>query len=471
MTHRFDQTVLREYDIRGVIGKTLGADDARAIGRGFATLLRRAREGKGETKVAVGCDGRTSSPMLEAALVEGLTASGVDVVRVGMGPTPMLYYAEASAEDVQGGIQITGSHNPPDYNGFKMVFEGRPFFGADILRLGEMAAAGDWLEGQGSVEVRDVMEAYVSRMLEGLAGIDTAALAGLRIGWDAGNGAAGPALERLVARLPGEHICLYTEVDGHFPNHHPDPTDEANLADLKRLVADKNLDFGVAFDGDGDRIGAIDGEGRVIWGDQLLMIYAEDLLARLPNATIIADVKASRALFDQVAALGGQPLMWKTGHSLIKSKLKETGAPLAGEMSGHVFFADTYYGYDDALYAAVRLIAASVRLGQSVTQLRGAMPAMLNTPELRFQVDESRKFAAIDEVKVRLAGSTAQVNDTDGVRVTTADGWWLLRASNTQDVLVARAESDTAEGLARLLAQIDEQLALSGLERGPQAGH
>jgi phosphomannomutase len=315
------------------------------------------------------------------------------------------------------------------------------------------------------------MEAYVSRMLEGLAGIDTAALAGLRIGWDAGNGAAGPALERLVARLPGEHICLYTEVDGHFPNHHPDPTDEANLADLKRLVADKNLDFGVAFDGDGDRIGAIDGEGRVIWGDQLLMIYAEDLLARLPNATIIADVKASRALFDQVAALGGQPLMWKTGHSLIKSKMKETGAPLAGEMSGHVFFADTYYGYDDALYAAVRLIAASVRLGQSVTQLRGAMPAMLNTPELRFQVDESRKFAAIDEVKVRLAGSTAQVNDTDGVRVTTADGWWLLRASNTQDVLVARAESDTAEGLARLLAQIDEQLALSGLERGPQAGH
>jgi phosphomannomutase len=201
------------------------------------------------------------------------------------------------------------------------------------------------------------------------------------------------------------------------------------------------------------------------------MIYAEDLLARLPNATIIADVKASRALFDQVAALGGQPLMWKTGHSLIKSKMKETGAPLAGEMSGHVFFADTYYGYDDALYAAVRLIAASVRLGQSVTQLRGAMPAMLNTPELRFQVDESRKFAAIDEVKVRLAGSTAQVNDTDGVRVTTADGWWLLRASNTQDVLVARAESDTAEGLARLLAQIDEQLAQSGLERGPQAGH
>jgi phosphomannomutase len=467
MTHTFDTTILREYDIRGVIGKTLGPDDARAIGRGFATLLRRA----GGSKAAVGCDGRTSSPMLEQALVEGLTASGVDVVRVGMGPTPMLYYAEASAEDVHGGIQITGSHNPPDYNGFKMVFQGRPFFGRDIQIIGEMAAVGDWLDGSGSVETRDVMDAYLSRMLEALQGIEPATLSALRIGWDAGNGAAGPALERLVARMPGEHFCLFTEVDGHFPNHHPDPTDEANLADLKALVADKKLDFGVAFDGDGDRIGAIDGQGRVIWGDQLLMIYAEDLLGKLPNSTIIADVKASRALFDHVAAHGGKPLMWKTGHSLIKSKMKETGAPLAGEMSGHVFFADDYYGYDDALYAAVRLIAASARLGRSVTELRSAMPAMLNTPELRFQVDESRKFAAIDEVKQRLSGTDAQVNDTDGVRVTSGDGWWLLRASNTQDVLVARAESDTSEGLDRLLAQIDEQLALSGLQRGPQAGH
>jgi phosphomannomutase len=244
-----------------------------------------------------------------------------------------------------------------------------------------------------------------------------------------------------------------------------------NLADLQRLVADKGLDFGVAFDGDGDRIGAIDGEGRIIWGDQLLMIFAEDLLNRSPGATIIADVKASRALFDRVAELGGKPLMWKTGHSLIKSKMKETHAPLAGEMSGHIFFADTYYGYDDALYGAVRLIAASARLGKSVTELRSAMPDMRNTPELRFQVDESRKFAAIEEVKLRLKGTDADVNDTDGVRVTTADGWWLLRASNTQDVLVARAESYTDEGLERLLHQIDEQLEASGLERGPQAGH
>jgi phosphomannomutase len=227
----------------------------------------------------------------------------------------------------------------------------------------------------------------------------------------------------------------------------------------------------VAFDGDGDRIGAIDGVGRIIWGDQLLMIYAEDLLRRRPGATVIADVKASRALFERVAELGGDPLMWKTGHSLIKSKMKEIHAPLAGEMSGHVFFADTYYGYDDALYAGVRLIAAAARLGKTVTELRGEMPPMVNTPELRFQVDESRKFAAIEEVKARLANTDARVDDTDGVRVTTDDGWWLLRASNTQDVLVARAESDSEAGLERLVGQIDEQLAASGLERGAQAGH
>tara|TARA_A100001391_G_scaffold101953_4_gene67821 strand:- start:2506 stop:3912 length:1407 start_codon:yes stop_codon:yes gene_type:complete len=468
MTYTFDSTVLREYDIRGIIGETLGADDARAIGKGFGTLIRRA----GGSMVAVGYDGRVSSPMLEHALVEGLTSTGVNVRKVGMGPTPMLYYAEASAEEVHGGIQITGSHNPANYNGFKMVFMGRPFFGADILKLGEMAEAGDWDIGVGEIETLDVIDAYIERMLTALEGIDEGALSKLRVGWDAGNGAAGPALEKLAAKLPGEHHLLYTDVDGNFPNHHPDPTVEANLEDLRQLVAEKNLDFGIAFDGDGDRIGAIDGEGRVIWGDQLLMIYAEDLLKERQGATIIADVKASRALFDSVSANGGKPLMWKTGHSLIKSKMKETGSPLAGEMSGHVFFADTYYGFDDALYAGIRLIAASARLGKSVTELRGAMPDMLNTPEMRFQVDESRKFAAIDEVKERLASATGvEVNATDGVRVNTQDGWWLLRASNTQDVLVARAESDTQEGLDRLMAQIDEQLAASGLERGPQAGH
>ena len=467
MSHTFDPTVLREYDIRGIIGETLGADDARAIGRTFGSMLVDA----GGSRVAVGYDGRVSSPMLEHALVEGLTAAGCDVVRIGLSATPMLYYAEASDEDVHGGIQITGSHNPPNYNGFKMVFQGRPFFGSDIQALGQRSTEGDWTDGAGSTEERDVMDDYIARMLTALDGIDAETLGAMRIGWDAGNGAAGPALEKLVAKLPGEHHVLFAEVDGEFPNHHPDPTVEANLADLKKLVSEKTLDFGIAFDGDGDRIGAIDGEGRVIWGDQLLMIYAEDLLARRKGATIIADVKASSALYDHVAACGGEPLMWKTGHSLIKSKMKETGSPLAGEMSGHVFFADEYYGFDDALYAGIRLMAASARLGKSVTQLRSDMPQMINTPEMRFQVDESRKFAAIDEVKDRLSGTDADVNGTDGVRVNTTDGWWLLRASNTQDVLVARAESDTEEGLERLVGQIDEQLRLSGLERGESVGH
>jgi len=467
MSHAFDPTVLREYDIRGIIGETLGPDDARAIGRGFATMLAEA----GGSKVAVGYDGRVSSPLLEHALIEGLTASGMDVVRIGMGPTPMLYYAEASADDVDGGIQITGSHNPANYNGFKMVFQGRPFFGADIQELGRRGAEGEWADGSGEVESRDVIDAYIERMIEALNGVEPGVLDSLKVGWDAGNGAAGPALEKLTARLPGEHHLLFTEVDGNFPNHHPDPTVEENLEDLRKLVADKALDFGVAFDGDGDRIGAIDGEGRVIWGDQLLMIYAEDLLARTKGATIIADVKASRALFDHVATHGGNPVMWKTGHSLIKSKMKETGSPLAGEMSGHVFFADEYYGYDDALYAGVRLMTAAARLGRSVTQLRGAMPPMVNTPEMRFQVDESRKFAAIEEIAGRIAASDAVADTTDGVRVTTDDGWWLLRASNTQDVLVARAESESQEGLDRLVAQIDAQLEASGLQRGPQAGH
>ena len=460
MSHDFNPTSLREYDIRGVIGKTLGPDDAWAVGRSFGTLLRR----DGGRKVAVGRDGRASSPELQSALVRGLTESGVDVVRIGLGPTPMLYFAEAEL-DVDGGIMITGSHNPADYNGFKMVFFGRAFFGADIKGLGAMAAAGDWETGEGRVSDQVVIDRYVDRLLQNYDG------GAFRIGWDAGNGAAGPALELLLGKLPGEHHAIYTNVDSRFPNHHPDPTEEANLADLKALVAEKGLDFGIAFDGDGDRIGAVDGEGRVVWGDQLLAILAEPVLRDVPGATIIADVKASQTLYDRIAALGGTPLMWKTGHSLIKSKMKETGAPLAGEMSGHIFFAHDYYGFDDALYAAVRLIRAVTQLGGSLTALRSAMPDVVNTPEMRFQVDESRKFAVIDEVLDRLAADGAAVDRTDGARVNTADGWWLLRASNTQDVLVARAEAKDQAGLDRLVAQIDAQLALSGVKRGPQAAH
>jgi phosphomannomutase len=460
MSHRFQPTSLREYDIRGIVGETLAEADGYGVGRSFGTLVRRA----GGRRVAVGRDGRESSPALEQALLRGLTESGVDVVRIGLGPTPMLYYAEAEL-GVDGGIMITGSHNPGNYNGFKMALQHRAFFGEQIQALGRMSAAGDWEKGSGSITEADVMERYVDRLLQDFDG------GTFRIGWDAGNGAGGPVVERLVKRLPGEHYTLYTDVDGRFPNHHPDPTVESNLEDLKRLVAEKGLDFGIALDGDADRIGAVDGEGRVVWGDQLLSILAEPVLRELPGSTIIADVKASQALFDRVAELGGKPVMWKTGHSLIKSKMKETGSPLAGEMSGHIFFGHQWYGFDDGIYAAIRLIRAVTQLGGSLTALRSAMPAMVNTPELRFQVDESRKFAAVEEVLARLEADGANVDRTDGARVSTPDGWWLLRASNTQDVLVARAEAKDEAGLQRLIGQIDEQLSLSGLERGPQAGH
>jgi phosphomannomutase len=454
MTHRFNPTILREYDIRGIVGDTLTEADAYALGRTFAALAT----DEGARRIAVGRDGRTHSGMLEAALVRGLTEGGVDVVLTGMGPSPMLYFATHFL-DVDGGIQVTGSHNPADYNGFKLLLKGRSVFGQEIQGIGRRAAAGDWTTGAGSTEEVDIREAYVNRLLEGFSG------RAFRIGWDAGNGAAGPILDMLVERLPGQHEVIFSEVDGRFPNHHPDPTVEKNLAHLKALVADKGLDFGIAFDGDGDRIGAVDGSGRVIWGDQLMLILAEPVLKEQPGATIIADVKASQVLFDGIAALGGQPLMWKTGHSLIKSKMKETGAPLAGEMSGHIFFKHRWYGFDDALYAAVRLIEAVSQSGRSLTELMDDMPVSVATPEMRFQVDEVRKFAIVEEVRDRLSADGARVDATDGVRVSTGDGWWLLRASNTQDVLVARAEAADQGGLDRLVAQIDDQLAKSGVER------
>jgi phosphomannomutase len=464
LSHAFDPSVIREYDIRGVVGRTLGTEDAFALGRSFASMLRRA----GGSRIAVGYDGRLSSPALKDALVRGLIASGADVVEIGLGPSPMLYFAEASEQDIDGGVQVTGSHNPADHNGFKLVQYDRPFFGSDLVELARVAAAGEWLEGQGSHEHRDILPRYVDRLLADLGELDTAALAGLRIGWDAGNGAAGAVIEALTAKLPGEHHLLFCDVDGHFPNHHPDPTVDANLAHLRKAVADKQLQFGAAFDGDGDRIGIVDARGRVIRGDQLLAILAEDLLREVPGATIIGDVKSSDALFDRIAALGGNPIMWKTGHSVLKSKMNETGALLAGEMSGHIFFAQDWYGFDDALLAAIRLIAATVRSGQSVTEMRSAMPELVDTPDLRFAVPDEAKFAIVARIAERLAGEGAIVDTTDGVRVRTSDGWWLLRASNTQAMLTVRAESADEAGLARLIEAIVTALGAEGVAPPPE---
>ncbi len=448
-----DPTILREYDIRGIVGDTLHPQDAYAIGRAFATLVGK----DGGTSVCVGYDGRLSSPEMEQAVADGVTAAGLDVWRIGRGPTPMLYYA-AKSLSAGGGLMVTGSHNPPNYNGFKMVIGGRPFFGDDIQQLGQIAAGAEYASGTGQAEVRDVAGDYVARLLGDYDGTRP-----LSVVWDCGNGATGDVVRALTASLPGTHRLLFDDIDGNFPNHHPDPTVPENLADLRAAVAKAGADVGIAFDGDGDRIGVIDGAGEILWGDQLMVLLARDVLRDHPGATIIADVKASQVLFDEIAAAGGQPLMWRTGHSLIKSKMAETGSPLAGEMSGHIFFADRYYGFDDALYAAIRLLGLLSRSSESAAQIRAALPAVINTPEIRFDCPEEQKFAVIEAVKSHLAGSDADVDDIDGVRVRTADGWWLLRASNTQAVLVARCEAQDSAGLERLKESVRGALAAAGM--------
>ena len=465
--HAFDPTVLREYDIRGIVGRTLHPADAFAIGRTFGSIVAR----NGGSRVFVGYDGRLSSPELEPPLVEGLMASGMTVVRIGRGPTPMLYFA-ATVHEADGAVMVTGSHNPPDYNGFKMMLGRKPFYGSAITALGRAAAAGDVVdEAPGQQSHLDASKDYVARLLADWDGGDRM----LKVVWDNGNGAAGEVLERLVAGLPGEHIVLNGTIDGRFPAHHPDPTVVQNLQQLIAAVRAEGADIGVAFDGDADRIGCVDDQGVPLFGDQLLVVLGRDVLRDRPGATIIADVKASQVLFDEIKVAGGNPLMWKTGHSLIKAKMAETGSPLAGEMSGHIFFADKWYGFDDALYAAVRVLGIIARLDSPLSAVRRALPQVINTPELRFDCDEGRKFAVIEEVAGRLRAEGAQVAETDGVRVLTPDGWWLLRASNTQAVLVARAESTTTEGLERLKASLVAQLEASGLPApdfsGANAGH
>jgi phosphomannomutase len=466
-SHRFDPTTLREYDIRGTIGRTLSEADAFAVGRCLGSLVVR----DGGRTVVVGYDGRLSSPQLEAALVNGLSASGIETTRIGRGPTPMLYYA-SNRLSADGAVMVTGSHNPPDQNGFKMMLAGKPFFGEQIRALGALALAGDVVEETVAPERSlDVSADYIGRLLADWDGGDRA----LRVVWDNGNGAAGEVLQRLVASLPGEHTVLNGAIDGRFPAHHPDPTVPANLRQLIAEVAARRADIGIAFDGDADRIGLIDDKGRILFGDQLLVILARDVLRELRGATIIADVKASQVLFDEVARSGGKPLMWRTGHSLIKAKMAETGAPLAGEMSGHIFFAHRWYGFDDALYAAVRTLGVLARLGEPLSAVRDALPQVINTPEVRFDCDDARKFKVIEEVARRLRAESAKVSEIDGVRVLTDDGWWLLRASNTQAALVARAEASTEAGLERLKQALVRQLELSGLPApdfsGNHSGH
>ena len=455
LTMGLDPTILREYDIRGTIDENIGEAEFRKIGQAFGSQLR----AEGGASVAVGYDGRLSSPMLESAVTEGLAQTGVRVFRVGLGPSPMCYFA-AEHLGTDAALMVTGSHNPPNYNGVKMTMLGRAFYGSDIQALGERVNAGDYAKGNGDIVDAPVFDAYVTRLLKDFTGDKD-----LSVAWDPGNGAAGEVVTALVAQLPGRHVIINGEIDGRFPNHHPDPTVESNLDQLKETVAKHDCDLGLAFDGDGDRIGVMDGLGRVLWGDQILVILARPVLTEIPGATIICDIKASQLFQDEITRLGGNPLLWMTGHSHLKTKLVETGAPLAGEMSAHIFFRHRYYGYDDAVYSAVRLLSILHNGTESLADIHDSLPVYFNTPEIRFDCAEDRKFVVIDEVRERLRGGYGYtVNDIDGVRVENSDGWWLLRASNTQAVLVARCESKEKAGLARLKETLTTQLRRSGIE-------
>ncbi len=458
--YNFDPTILREYDIRGQIGKNLSADDAYALGLAFGTFVARENGGKTGT-ICVGYDGRLTSPAFCDALTKGLLETGQNVTQVGLGPTPMLYFAVKDRK-ADAGVMITGSHNPSDYNGFKMALQNSPVFGAAIQKIGEIAESGDFISGEGALEVVDIQDRYVDRLMKDFTGTRD-----LKVAWDAGNGAAGEILRRLVKRLPGTHTLLFDDIDGNFPNHHPDPTVDKNLIDLQKAVADNSCDLGIAFDGDGDRIGVVDERGSVLRCDILMTLYAREVLETHPGAAIIGDVKCSQVMFDEINKMGGKAVMWKTGHSLIKDKMRELSAPLAGELSGHIFFADKYYGFDDALYCAIRLLNEVDHASGALSSLTAHLPRLHNTPEIRIDVDEAEKFDLVPRIAKALEGNLPAgmvADNIDGIRISSDKGWWLLRPSNTQDVLVCRAEASSEEDLKifkKMILQEVEKLGYS----------
>ncbi len=470
MKHTFHPSIIRAYDIRGIYNETLFDKDAFFVGKSFGSFLRK----NSKKKISVACDGRVSSPALKEQLIQGLLETGLEIIDVGVGPTPMLYFSVYNLS-CDAGIMVTGSHNPGTHNGFKMLLKDRPFFGDDILELAKLAEKADFISGEGALSKKDVRDEYVERILSDcflaesnsvlLDEIDEfAPRKKLKIAWDNGNGAAGEIMARLSKRIVADHILLFEEIDGTFPNHHPDPTVAKNLQDLIKVVVDQNCDLGIAFDGDGDRIGVVDSEGEIIWGDQLMVFYAREILKEKKGATIIADVKASNVLFDEIKKHGGEAVMWKTGHSFIKAKMKETKAALAGEMSGHIFFADKYFGFDDALYAAIRIIDIVATAKISLAEMRKSLPKTFSTPEIRIDVSEERKFKIVEELKESLKKSGLQFNDIDGIRVTTDMGWWLIRASNTQSVLVARCEANSKENLEKLKGNVRENLEICSVK-------
>lgn len=440
--------IFREYDIRGVVGRDLDAEAARLIGHSFGTYLAR----RGVDRVAVGHDNRASSPELYGAVVEGLTASGRDVVAVGLVLTPMLYFALRRL-GVEGGVMVTASHNPPEFNGFKLAHGPGTLYGPEIQEIYQIALQGELVRGAGRVEERSIVDDYLAE-LEARIRLDRR---GLRVAVDCGNGTAGAFAPEVLRRWGCEVLPLYCDPDPSFPHHHPDPVDPRNLTDLVALVRTQGAELGVGLDGDGDRLGVVDDQGEILWGDLLMALFWREVLAVHPGAVALVEVKCSQALVDEIRRLGGRPLWTRTGHSLIKARMRELGAVFAGEMSGHLFFADEYYGYDDALYAAGRLLRLLTRSGRKLSELVAEVPRYHATPEVRVPCPDDRKFQVVDAVTRELR-SRYEVIDVDGVRVQLPDGWALVRASNTQPVLVVRAEGKTPQALLRAKAVVEEAL-------------
>jgi phosphomannomutase/phosphoglucomutase len=464
----FSRAIFREYDIRGVAGKDLTEEVATAVGGAYAAFL--AQKGvKGA--ISVGRDNRPSGEGLHRALVAGLVASGIDVVDIGVVPTPLAYWSQHNL-DVVGGIQITGSHNPPEYNGFKLGLNKSSIYGADIQRIYDLAVNGRFPRGKGSVRNEQIIDRYVDDIAERIGTLardpsrDDWGLMGddLKVVIDCGNGAGSLVAPKLFPKLGIKPRFLFCESDGTFPNHHPDPTVPKNLEDLIAAVKKDGADIGIAFDGDADRIGVIDATGEIVWGDYLLIIYARDVLARTGKGqSIVFDIKASQALPEAISKAGGTPVMWKTGHSLIEEKMHETRAPVAGEMSGHMFFAEGFYGFDDALYGAARLLRIVADSGKGVRELLADVPRFVSTPEIRVDCPDDRKFGIVEEAKTYF-GAKYQVLTVDGVRVLFGDGWGLIRASNTQPVIVMRFEARTSDQLEKIQSEMQGWLRSKGVK-------
>jgi phosphomannomutase/phosphoglucomutase len=448
----FPRHAFREYDIRGIADRDLTDEVSHAIGRGFAAMIG---AGERDLRVTVGRDCRLSSDRLFAALVEGLTGSGVHVIDVGVGPTPMLY-ASVHALSSDGGVMITGSHNPADENGFKLMRGKASFFGADIQALRERIERQDFVDRPpGGVEHVDIATAYV----EMVTGRIELATTDLKFVVDAGNGAGGPLGLACMKKLGLSPDPLFCEMDGRFPNHHPDPTVPENLEELVRRVRKTGARVGIAYDGDADRLGAVDGNGEIVWGDRLMILFSRALLAQHPGAAIIGEVKCSQTLYDDIARQGGRPILWKTGHSLIKTKMKEEGALLAGEMSGHLFFADRYYGYDDAIYASLRLLEILARDARSLSEMLADVPRTFATPEIRVDCPDAIKFDVVGAVRSHYLDAGRPVVDIDGARISFGDerdpAWGLVRASNTGPVLVMRFEATSAARRDAIRAEVE----------------